>query len=262
MIVDTNVHFDRWPTRRLPDDEPKRLLARLAEHDVAGAWVGSFDAVLHRDVAAVNQRLMKLCRIADRERLVPVGTINPTLPDWQEDLRRCAELHGMRALRVYPGYHGYALDDESAAELLTEAARLGILLQIVANLEDERTQHPLLRATGVDVEPLIAWMGRLPELHVMVLGARRPRTRPEVIEQLVSTGRVTFDLSMLEGAGCVAGWIEQFGHESLVFGSHAPLFAFESALLKIAESPLGELQRRAILAENAQRQLDQLAELP
>jgi predicted TIM-barrel fold metal-dependent hydrolase len=41
--------------------------------------------------------------------------------------------------------------------------------------------------------------------------------------------------------------------QSVLFGSHAPFFYFESAFLKLQESPLSQLQLNAIRRENAQR---------
>ncbi len=41
----------------------------------------------------------------------------------------------------------------------------------------------------------------------------------------------------------------------LLFGSHAPLFYFESAALKLQESPLTDAQLRAVRFESAERLL-------
>ena len=41
--------------------------------------------------------------------------------------------------------------------------------------------------------------------------------------------------------------------QRILFGSHAPLFYFESALLQLKESPLSEEQLKAIRRTNAQR---------
>ena len=51
----------------------------------------------------------------------------------------------------------------------------------------------------------------------------------------------------------LANLLAQVPMSRVLFGSHAPLFYFESALLKLKESPLSEEQLRAIRSGNAQR---------
>ena len=61
MIVDVNVHLSRWPFRHLPCDSTPKLLRKLESQNVISAWAGSFDALLHRDMAGVNSRLADEC---------------------------------------------------------------------------------------------------------------------------------------------------------------------------------------------------------
>lgn len=249
-IIDTNVYLGRWPFRRLPGDEPDELVAKLREQRVVEAWTGTFEALLHRDVAGVNLRLADRCRRYGDGLLVPFGTVNPAWPDWSEELRRCHEEYRMPGIRLHPNYHGYRLDDPPAARLLADAAQRGLVVQIAATMEDERTQHPLVQVPHVDLGPLVALLAGLPGLRLVLLNAFRG-SRGEIIDRLAAAGDVYFDIAMLEGVGGVGKLVDRIGGSKIVFGSYYPMFYFDSALWKLHESELGGLQTQSILQTNA-----------
>ncbi|HYM10710.1 MAG TPA: amidohydrolase family protein [Bryobacterales bacterium] len=248
MIIDVNVTLSRWPFRRLPFDDPAALVSKLRSSGVSEAWAASFDALLHKDLAASNTRLAADCERYGPGFLLPFGTVNPKSPDWQEDLRRCYEQHRMRGLRLYPNYHQYTLDDPSFAELLSLAARRGLLVQIALAMEDERTQHPLLRVPPVNPAPLAQIASAMPGLRLVILNHNR--LAPAAIPAAAS-----LDIAMVEGVGGVGRFVASFSSSRVLFGSHFPFFLLESALLKVRESALPAAQENDLLASNARRLL-------
>ncbi len=253
-LVDVNVSLGRWPCRRLPLDETSALAAKLRRAGVKEAWAGSFEGVLHKDLGAVNARLAEECRKQGRGLLVPLGSVNPTLPAWEEDLCRCHEQHRMPGIRLHPNYHGYKLDDPAFARLLDLAAGCGLIVQLVVMIEDERTQPPLMRVPHVDVTPLLTLLASRPGLRVVLLNWCRG-VKPALLLRLAAAGQVYFDIATLEGVGGVASLLQQVPAERVVFGSHAPFFYLESALLKLQESALSEGDLTVVRSGNARRLL-------
>lgn len=252
-MIDTNITLGRWLFRRLPLDETTALVAKLRQQGVTQAWAGSFDSVFSRDLAAANARLAEECRRHGRGLLLPFGSVNLTLPDWEEDFRRCVGPHAMRGLRLFPNYHGYELGDPAFAKLLALAGEKKIVVQIAADLEDERTQHRLATVPHLDANPLLALVRNSPGARVELLNWQRA-VKLDLVKQLSAAG-VCFDIATVEGVGGVANLLEQISADRVVFGSHAPFFYFESAGLKLKESALSAPAAQAVCELNARRLL-------
>jgi len=254
MIIDVNVNLSRWPFRRLHGDEPGELVKMLRAKHIDQAWAGSFDALLHKDISSVNARLADDCRRHGKGVLAPIGSVNPKLPDWREDVRRCHEVHKMPGIRLFPGYHGYELDDADFVQLLKMTAERSLVVQLALKMEDERTHHPLMRVPTPDVRPLIKILPDVPGLRLVMVNSLRD-LHPAQIDQLVAAGDVWFEISMVEGVGGISRVVNQIGHQRLLFGSYAPFFYLESVFLKMRESPLTQVQASAIRSGNAERLL-------
>jgi predicted TIM-barrel fold metal-dependent hydrolase len=253
-LIDVNVTLSRWPLRRLPCDETSTLVAKLRSRGVTAAWAGTFDGLLHKDLRSANARLAADCRQNGDGILVPFGSVNPKLPDWEEDLRQCAKEHDMPGIRLHPNYHGYKLDDPILSRLVTLAVEQGLIIQIVLHMEDARMMHPLMRVEPVDAAPLAELVPRVPQARIVLLNALN-RLNADQLTRLASSGQVYFDIAMLEGVGGLERILASVPQSRILFGSHAPLFYFEAAELKLRESVLGGAQLADIRHNNAERLL-------
>jgi len=255
MIIDVNANLSRWPFRRTPCDELPQLIAAYQAHGVQQAWLGSLDGIFHRDLGGVNLRLAEACRQTAQIEFLPFGSVNPRWPDWQEDLRRCREDFGMPGIRLHPNYHGYRLDEPLFAELLDLAAAFQLIVQLVVRMDDVRVQHPLMQVADVDTGPLAELVVARPALRLVVLNGLATMRGP-ALQKLAATDRVYFEIATQEGVGGVAELLQTVTPSRVLFGSHLPLFALESAVLKMHEAGLEESLRRAVEEENARRLLE------
>jgi predicted TIM-barrel fold metal-dependent hydrolase len=253
-FIDTNVTLGQWPFRRLRGDDTSDLVKILRHHGVQQAWAGTFDGVLHRDIAAANIRLVEECHKHGHGILVPFGSVNITLPAWEDDLHRCVEQHKMRGIRIHPNYHNYKLDHPDFPRFLALCEQHNLILQLAVSIEDERTQHPLMQVKDVDTAPLAHLLKQHPTLRVEILNTFRA-TGGKNLQPLLESKNVYFEISTREGAAGIATLAEKLPIDRILFGSHAPFFYFESAVLKLKESGLSEDHLHMIRTENAKRLL-------
>lgn len=254
-LIDTNVSIGDWVTRRSGMPNANQLLAKLRQLGVASAFAGSIDGVLHTDIAGVNARLAATCAQDGAGMLVPFGSINLTFPDWEDDLRRCQEEHKMPGIRLHPNYHGYTLEDARFVRLLEIAARRRLLVQIAVQLEDSRSQNPVLAAAPVQVAPLVDALAKVPAARVMLLNAGSPILGSAPLIQKLTKAGVLFEVATLEGVAGIEGLYQRVPEIRVCFGSHVPYFYFEAALLKLQESSLTPDQLTAVQSGNARSAL-------
>src|SRR5262245_45965144 len=261
-IIDTNVNLFEWPFRALKYRDTRRLVAKLKKHRIIEAWAGSFEALFAKDMNGVNERLAAECREHGRGFLIPFGSANLAWPDWEEDVRRCQEVHKMPGIRIYPGYQPFDLAHPAMEDLVKMTSERGLILQVVFGMEDPRVHHPIINVRPITFAPLLKAMARAPNAKVQLLHFPGSTKGDDLFEFMAKPNTV-MDISRLEGNGAVGRMIGSITGlpsarvpvDRVVFGSHAPYFPVETAILKLIESPLDAQQLQAIMQRNARRLL-------
>ncbi|WP_236978925.1 hypothetical protein [Membranihabitans maritimus] len=286
-IIDTYVQLFDYPFRNLKYSQTGDLINKLRKHKISEAWAGSFEHLFHKNIDLANRKLRGEVDTKGKDMLVPVGSVNLTWPDWEEDLRRCKEEYQMDIVRIFPLYQMNELSGEKFEKFVQLATRYQMLIQIVGDVEDRRHHHPLLEIRNIDFAPLVDigkkyskariqllhWNRRINknllgqmtgESHHMFGKNRLHGLDDKILKRLGDETNIVFDISRVEGAGEVGGLIHgdswygpdtKIPAERFLFGSYAPYFPVESALLKLFEYPMSESELRSIMRDNAEKLL-------
>jgi predicted TIM-barrel fold metal-dependent hydrolase len=248
-IVDTHAYVGHWPHATLPSDDVSKFVTSLRSKNISQAWVGSFDALFHKDIAGVNQLLAESCSRSASGMFVPFGAVNPMFPDWEEDVRRCHEVFHMSGIRLHPNYHGYSLDDPRFARLLDLAATRGLIVQLVVSLEIEKHLWLNPRTPAVDLTPLATAPG-MAGMTLIIAGAANT-IDGGLTRELARKKNVYFDFAGQESP--LNKLIGQISIDRLLFGSAVPLHAQENSMSLLMRANLNDKDKQAIQHANARK---------
>lgn len=230
-IIDVNTSWGFWPIQKFPHDTIADLDSQLGRAGIEEAWVSATESVLYPEPDTYDRRLFR--KIAEFPRLRGVKTVNPILANWQSQCRRLLESNSPpAALKIFPNYHGYHLDDSDEVARYAAAQGLPILVQM--RLNDERNQPTFLQVNGVKPQEMAAFSKRHPDTAFIALCPYLGEL-PVLSE---GSGNLYADISFLDGGDVLQQSAEILGRERLMFGSHAPFLYPESAILKIKHSSL------------------------
>ena len=259
LITDTFIHLFSWPFKSLSHSSTSALVAKLRSHGIGEAWAGSFEALLHKNLDHANARLYEECILTEKAFLVPIGSVNPHFPDWKEDLRRCSEVYQMRGIRIHPMYQMVDLDGVAFRDLVAEATKRKMFIQVAGDLEDRRHHHPLTSVTDQSFAPLLDVAKDIPAATIQLLHWNT-HVSPTLLRNMIEQTNILFDISRIEGAGELGRLIDGESWNGLevnvpasrfLFGSHAPYLALEAALLRLFEHPIDDGSLRSIMTDNA-----------
>lgn len=257
VLIDTHVYLGHWPHARLAGENPRELVEMLRQNNVMQAWAGSFDGLFHRDVAAVNARLAEACTKHGNGMLLPFGTVNPTLPDWEEDVRRCHESHHMPGIRLHPTYHGYTLADPRFAQLLALAAKANLVVQLVAWLDVTRHRWliPLVDALELNLSTVESRREIGPNLNkplrLVISGAKTESI--QACHLALRQVAAYFDVGHITSANQLTELASLVPCEHIFWSSCAPLRSVEASRSILTGASLNADQLRNIAGDAAKR---------
>ena len=251
MLIDINTWVGMWPFRHLENATVPGLLKRMDRKGIDHAAVAHAGAIMYRDPHPANEELAHQVR-RHTDRLLPMATLRPGNPGWEEDLRRCHEDLGCVGLRLYPQYHEYELTDPAALDLLDAAHERGLVIQVPQRVEDRRTRHPWDIARDLSGDEIVRALRIRPQVKWMVLNALGLP-----VGDLPEDGNFVIDISRMTAVlqRNMQSLLDAAGNDKLAFGTGMVFKAADPALLKLEILDRGKRVREGIAWRNAAKML-------
>ncbi len=249
-MIDANAYIGNWPFRKLPITTHIALLDKMDALGIEKAVVSSLENVFYKDQLAGNRQLhAEVDHHADR--LLPAFTINPTFPGWEDDLALCVEDLGMRAMRLHPNYHQFALDSAEGTAVLETARAHGFVVILTTGLEDTRHHHPLIKVPDVPGAEVAAAVSAYADVRFLIAAANFSGITA-IWSQCTSVPNLHFEISRVQGpVGDIEKLCGTMGADRVLLGTNLPLHVPEAATLAIEHAKITAEERRKIVNGNA-----------
>jgi hypothetical protein len=244
-LIDVNVSYGSWPFKRFPFRRLGDLWAHLEAESIEQAFVSHLGCIFHPDPDPYNHELLN--EAEGISGTVPVPVINPMLVGWQKDLERYTTMPPIRAVKVLPSYHNYALSDPVLDPLVDRLQGTGIRLMVQLRLEDERQQYHALRIQAPSLDDIERFAQRHPNLAFICLNAYLW----EIQHLAALTGNISFDTSFTERLFALPTLRQVLPVERIFFGSHSPLLYTRASVMKLTHSSLPDNEKEWIGSGNA-----------
>lgn len=235
---DINTLVGHWPFRYIRKNTLEDLIRLHTAHGITGGFVASLDSVFYNDPLEGDR---SLARMLEGSGYQMVATVNPKLPALEENVEEAVRL-GAKAVRIYPSYHGYTLEDADFVRLCRILEARNIPLFLCMRMEDERLEY-LIRPGVISLIPL-EWLAKqMPGLRIVLLNVRQNELEG-ISSWLPSVSNVFFDTSGLKNNSfAIEKALRRFGSEHVVFGSQWPMNCFTSTWLKIEQAQCSETEK-------------------
>lgn len=253
MLIDCNAYIGHWPFRQLKYNTCETLLQRMDTFGVHLSLVSNLNGIFYKNTQSANEELNTEIKSDSNfvERIIPFAVINPIYGGWKKDFVVCITEMGMKGIRLYPQYHGYALTDPTCIELVEMARDRSLPVAISLRMVDSRP------SSWMDLEIQKEWALK----DVMPIIRKVPDAKYLLLNIANSTSLSESDLALLHKTNLVMDTsgraltnlgelLRVCGKDKFAFGTHSPLLDPLTGLLRIeslreseADEPTKELLR-------------------
>lgn len=247
-VLDANVGIGHWSFRRLAVQSVGDLRKELCRAGIHAALVYSLNAVFYKDMQSGNEELVAL---RGASWAMTSAVVDPVAAGALRDLEESIDMLSVRAVRLFPSYHGYEISDARADWLFQYVAGLPQPLPVLVTmrLEDERLHHRLAKVSPPALEGIVPVAARFPRVPIILVGARLAEAKA-LYDQLPPHASVYYEISRMTEWEFMSSALEALPTERLVFGTNLPLYTPECGVQKVTRADVPESIKARILYGN------------
>ncbi len=246
-MFDVNTSIGHWPFRKLENNTAFELRNYLASYGIEGAAVAHNHAACYMNVQESNVELFRDITAEKSGFFRGIATLNPLYAAWEKDLATCRNEFNFKAVRLLPEYHNYKLSDNAAAEIITAAAELNMLVVIPNEIVNYRQRHWMESGIPLGCAALLETAKKFPQAKFLftetVFADNPAEPYPENIWFEMSRFQCCFRDTLNK-------FIAQVGADHVLFGSGSPFKEIEPALIKFHNIKLEKTELDLIAKNN------------
>ena len=238
---DFNCFSGNWPFHKVRYNTVAKIAELHKRCGIEGGIISSCEAIFYQDPYEAEVSLSK--------ELIGTGyyhamTLNPMLPAWKEDLRRCVTELGIKAVRLVPGYHGYTLADDVVGQVISALQDYKLPLILTTRIEDERTTW-MVNPRVIPITETVAFLQKYPDIPTLVANVRINEAA-DLAPVFESRKNLFMDTSGFMRGLFPVDTAYPYAKGQLVFGSNAPCSEMQCFTFLVEKSALTDSQKAAI----------------
>lgn len=245
MRLDFNGFTGNWPFFKIRNNTVQKVALLHKRHGIEGGFMSALEAIFYQDPYEAE---LELSRQLEGTPYMHAMILNPTLPGWKDDLKRAVEKLHIKAVRIVPGFQGYALKDPVMDEVASALDQYNLPLIITMRMRDERTMF-IIQPENIPVEDLREFLDKNPGIPTLITHIRAAETE-KLSDQLVARENLFVDISGFKDGLFVLDHMVKdtaaCGH--LVYGSGAPLMEMMATTLQIETGELEDEEKAQIFS--------------
>lgn len=245
--IDANCYIGSWPFRKLRRHTIEDLKHIHGENNIEYGYVSFLNSIFYNDPFEGEEDLYRAINGTPYKHVM---TINPQLPEFERDIERGIDKFGIKGVKIFPGYHGYSLQDKSVEKLCSVLYNYGLPLFVVVRMEDERLNYIMTPRT-LSREEICNFISKNQNMGTIVFLSMLYGELVSCRDCILTAKNVLFDTSGIRNFMGIEKLVEFFSADKILYGSQFPLYCLKSSFLMTDRAEIEDKEKKKIFYDNA-----------